>query len=138
MQLLSKLPDQGVTIFNTMSALAQRLNALNLSQGFPDFAAPPDLIEALCEATRNGHNQYAAGDGYLPLRQQVALQFQQRDQITLDPFTEISITLAQPLPYLPRFKPPFIRAMKSLFLTQVTTVMILRYGLQAVFLCILR
>ena len=92
MQLLSKLPDQGVTIFSTMSALAQRLNALNLSQGFPDFAAPPDLIEALCEATRNGHNQYAAGDGYLPLRQQVALQFQQRDQITLDPFTEITIT----------------------------------------------
>ncbi|MDH2103124.1 methionine aminotransferase [Acinetobacter ursingii] len=92
MQLLSKLPDQGVTIFSTMSALAQRLNALNLSQGFPDFAAPPDLIEALCEATRNGHNQYAAGDGYLPLRQQVALQFKQRDQITLDPFTEITIT----------------------------------------------
>lgn len=92
MQLLSKLPDQGVTIFSTMSALAQRLNALNLSQGFPDFAAPPDLSEALCEATRNGHNQYAAGDGYLPLRQQVALQFQQRDQITLDPFTEITIT----------------------------------------------
>jgi len=48
------------------------------------------------------------------------------------------LPLAQPLPYLPRFKPPFIRAMKSLFLTQVTTVMILRYGLQAVFLCILR
>ncbi|MCU4413048.1 aminotransferase class I/II-fold pyridoxal phosphate-dependent enzyme [Acinetobacter sp. WU_MDCI_Axc73] len=92
MQLLSKLPDQGVTIFSTMSALAQRLNALNLSQGFPDFAAPPDLIEALCEATRNGNNQYAAGDGYLPLRQQVALQFQQRDQVTLDPFTEVTIT----------------------------------------------
>ncbi|WP_336175226.1 methionine aminotransferase [Acinetobacter ursingii] len=92
MQLSSKLPDQGVTIFSTMSALAQRLNALNLSQGFPDFAAPPDLIEALCEATRNGHNQYAAGDGYLSLRQQVALQFQQRDQVALDPLTEITIT----------------------------------------------
>ncbi|RKG34220.1 aminotransferase class I/II-fold pyridoxal phosphate-dependent enzyme [Acinetobacter guerrae] len=92
MQLSSKLPDQGVTIFSTMSALAQRLNALNLSQGFPDFAAPPDLIEALCEATRNGHNQYAAGDGYLPLRQQVAIQFQQRDQVALDPLTEITIT----------------------------------------------
>ena len=92
MQLLSKLPDQGVTIFSTMSALAQRLNALNLSQGFPDFAAPPDLIEALCEATRNGHNQYAAGDGYLPLRHQVALQFQQRDHVALDPFIEITIT----------------------------------------------
>jgi hypothetical protein len=37
----SKLPAQGVTIFSVMSAMAQRLNALNLSQGFPDFPAPP-------------------------------------------------------------------------------------------------
>ncbi|WP_130803908.1 methionine aminotransferase [Acinetobacter ihumii] len=92
MQLSSKLPNQGITIFSTMSALAQRLNALNLSQGFPDFPAPPDLVEALCEATRNGHNQYVAGDGWLALREQVALQFQQRDQVTLDPLNEITIT----------------------------------------------
>lgn len=88
----SKLPDQGVTIFSTMSALAQRLNAINLSQGFPDFAAPPDLIEALCDATRQGYNQYVAGDGWLPLREQVAQQFFARDGIHIDPLTEITIT----------------------------------------------
>ena len=47
LQLHSKLPVQGVTIFSVMTAMAQRLNALNLSQGFPDFAAPPALLQAL-------------------------------------------------------------------------------------------
>ena len=37
LDLQSKLPELGVTIFSTMSALAQQLGALNLSQGFPDF-----------------------------------------------------------------------------------------------------
>lgn len=62
----SKLPSQGVTIFSTMSALAQKLNALNLSQGFPDFPAPPALLEALSKATLDGLNQYAPGDGLVP------------------------------------------------------------------------
>ncbi|MDM1758604.1 aminotransferase class I/II-fold pyridoxal phosphate-dependent enzyme [Acinetobacter sp. 256-1] len=88
----SKLPAQGVTIFSTMSAMAQRLNALNLSQGFPDFPAPPELLYALSQATLEGHNQYAAGDGLLSLREQVAVQFQKRDQLKLDPITEITIT----------------------------------------------
>ncbi|WP_343597834.1 methionine aminotransferase [Acinetobacter sp.] len=88
----SKLPQQGITIFSQMSALAQQLNALNLSQGFPDFPAPTALIEHLAEATRAGFNQYAAGDGWLALREQVAQLFQQRDGITLDPIHEITIT----------------------------------------------
>ncbi|ENU79185.1 hypothetical protein F975_02959 [Acinetobacter sp. ANC 3789] len=88
----SKLPAQGVTIFSQMSALAQRLNALNLSQGFPDFAAPEALLDCLVEATRQGFNQYAAGDGWLPLREQVAQQFAQRDQLQLDITQEITIT----------------------------------------------
>ena len=88
----SKLPSQGVTIFSTMSALAQKLNALNLSQGFPDFPAPPALLEALSKATLDGLNQYAPGDGLLPLREQLAQQFLQRDQLHLDPISEITIT----------------------------------------------
>ena len=88
----SKLPSQGVTIFSVMSALAQRLNALNLSQGFPDFPAPPELLQALSQATLKGYNQYASGDGLLALREQVATQFLNRDQIQLDPNTEITIT----------------------------------------------
>lgn len=91
-QTTSKLPHQGVTIFSEMSALAQRLNALNLSQGFPDFPAPVELREALSQATLDGFNQYASGDGLLALREQVAQLFAQRDQIQLDPVQEITIT----------------------------------------------
>lgn len=92
LQLQSKLPSQGITIFSVMTELAHRLNALNLSQGFPDFPAPPALLEALSQATLSGHNQYPAGDGVLALRQQLASQFLQRDQLQLDPATEITIT----------------------------------------------
>lgn len=91
-EIQSKLPAQGVTIFSIMSALAQRLNALNLSQGFPDFPAPPELLEELSQATLDGFNQYSPGDGLLPLREQVATQFLNRDHIQLDPISEITIT----------------------------------------------
>lgn len=88
----SKLSDQDVTIFSVMSAMAQRLNALNMSQGFPDFPAPPALLEALGQATQDGFNQYAAGDGLLILREQLAKLFLQRDQLQIDPISEITIT----------------------------------------------
>lgn len=91
-EIHSKLPAQGVTIFSIMTAMAQRLNALNLSQGFPDFPAPPDLLQALSQATLNGYNQYAPGDGLLSLREEVAKLFVQRDQLKFDPVTEITIT----------------------------------------------
>lgn len=92
LEIHSKLPAQGVTIFSQMTAMAQRLNALNLSQGFPDFAPPQALLEALSHATLHGSNQYAAGDGLLSLRQQVAAQFLQRDELLIDPIHEITIT----------------------------------------------
>lgn len=91
-EIHSKLPAQGVTIFSIMTAMAQRLNALNLSQGFPDFDAPPALLQALSQATLDGFNQYAAGDGLLALREQLAQLFHKRDQLQLDPLTEITIT----------------------------------------------
>lgn len=92
LQLQSKLPSQGVTIFSIMTELAHRLNALNLSQGFPDFPAPAALLDALNQAILSGYNQYPAGDGVLALREQLATQFLQRDQLQLDPATEITIT----------------------------------------------
>ena len=88
----AKLPAQGLSIFSTMSNLAQQLNALNLSQGFPDFPPPAALLDALSQATHAGFNQYPSGDGYLPLREQLAQQFLQRDQLMLDPISEITIT----------------------------------------------
>lgn len=92
LDLPSKLPDLGVTVFSTMSALAQQLGALNLSQGFPDFGAPQALIDALAQASADGFNQYAPGDGLTTLRQLLAEQYLHRDQVSLDPIANITIT----------------------------------------------
>ena len=91
-EIHSKLPAQGVTIFSIMTTMAHRLNALNLSQGFPDFDVPPALLQALSQATLDGFNQYAAGDGLLALREQLAQLFLKRDLLQLNPITEITIT----------------------------------------------
>lgn len=88
----SKLPTQSVTIFSVMTQLAQQLGALNLAQGFPDFSPPQMLLENLSQATLNGFNQYAAGDSSLLLREQLAYLFFRRDQLQLNPATEITIT----------------------------------------------
>lgn len=125
LQLQSKLATQGVTIFSTMTALAHRLGALNLSQGFPDFPAPQALLEALSQATLAGHNQYPPGDGILGLREQLALQFQQRDQLQLDPVTQITITPGATIAIFVPYKPASMQVMKSLFLTQVMIAMAL-------------
>ena len=68
----SKLPHVGTTIFTTMSALAQEVDAVNLGQGFPDFECDPRLIDMMNDAMRAGHNQYPPMAGILPLREMVA------------------------------------------------------------------
>lgn len=72
MQLQSKLPDVGLTIFTQMSQLASAHGALNLSQGFPDFDAPDALKDAVQRHVQAGHNQYAPMTGIAALREQVA------------------------------------------------------------------
>ncbi|WP_347556395.1 pyridoxal phosphate-dependent aminotransferase [Robbsia sp. KACC 23696] len=68
----SKLPTVGTTIFTTMSALAAEKKAINLGQGFPDFACDPALIDAVSQAMRDGHNQYPPMAGWAPLREAIA------------------------------------------------------------------
>lgn len=87
----SKLPGVGTTIFTRMSALAARHGAINLSQGYPDFAAPPALCEALARAVRDGHNQYAPMPGLPALREALADQLQRHRGVKCDPETEITI-----------------------------------------------
>ena len=72
MRLQSKLPKVGLTIFSQMSQLASAHNALNLSQGFPDFDTSDALKEALQRHVQAEHNQYAAMTGLQGLREQVA------------------------------------------------------------------
>ena len=72
--LQSKLPNVGTTIFTRMSQLAAEVGALNLSQGFPDFASPQPLLDAAMRHLAAGHNQYAPMTGLPRLREQVALK----------------------------------------------------------------
>jgi methionine aminotransferase len=69
---IDRLPWVGTTIFTVMSALATQHRAINLGQGFPDFDCDPALQQAVTEAMRAGHNQYAAMPGVLPLRERIA------------------------------------------------------------------
>ena len=87
----SKLPRVGTTIFTRMSALAQEHGALNLSQGFPDFAAPPALTEALGEHARRGANQYAPMAGLVRLREVLAAQIAAQRGLRVDPMDEITV-----------------------------------------------
>nr|WP_024965619.1 pyridoxal phosphate-dependent aminotransferase [Pantoea sp. IMH] len=68
----SKLPALGTTIFTQMSALAQQHNAINLSQGFPDFDGPTYLKSRLAHHVSEGANQYAPMTGVAPLREAIA------------------------------------------------------------------
>jgi methionine aminotransferase len=68
----SKLPQVGTTIFSVMSALANQVGAVNLSQGFPDFEANPLMIDLVSQAMKKGHNQYAPMIGLPSLREAIA------------------------------------------------------------------
>jgi methionine transaminase len=92
LQISSKLPNIGTTIFTTMSALAVENNALNLSQGFPSFNAHPDLLKLVNEAMQKGHNQYAPMPGILALREQIAEKTENTYRVKYDPVHEITIT----------------------------------------------
>jgi len=68
----SKLPNLGTTIFTQMSALAQAYQAINLSQGFPDYDGPRYLQERLAFHVAQGANQYAPMTGVQALREAIA------------------------------------------------------------------
>lgn len=87
----SKLPRVGTTIFTRMSALATQCDALNLSQGFPDFDAPTALLEAMARHVMAGHNQYAPMPGVMALREQLAAQVALYRGVACDPETEITV-----------------------------------------------
>ncbi len=88
----SRLPQVGTTIFSVMSALAQQHGAINLSQGFPDFDAPADLLALLDEATRAGHNQYAPMTGVPALREAITAKVQALYGAAYDVASEVTVT----------------------------------------------
>ncbi len=89
--VVSRLPQVGTTIFTVMSALAVEHQAVNLGQGFPDFACDPSLVNQVTQAMQAGHNQYPPMPGVPALREEIATkiealharQYRATDEITI-------------------------------------------------------
>jgi methionine aminotransferase len=88
----SRLPDIGTSIFAVMSQLAQNHQAINLSQGFPDFPVSEELVELIHQSMKAGHNQYAPMPGMPALRQVIADTVEQTYRRATNWETEITIT----------------------------------------------
>ena len=94
MELLpkSKLPHVETTIFTVMSALADKYQALNLSQGFPDFDPPDELLDRVSFYLNNSYNQYPPMSGVLPLRVSISDKIKSVYGVEADPEREITVT----------------------------------------------
>jgi methionine aminotransferase len=90
--LVSRLPHVGTTIFSVMSALAAQHKAVNLGQGFPDFACDPALIAHVTQAMQAGHNQYPPMPGVPLLREAVASKIEALHACQYSAADEITIT----------------------------------------------
>ena len=91
MKFNSKLPNVSTSIFSVMSALANEHNAINLSQGFPNFNSDQKLIDLVSKAMNTGFNQYAPMPGNMELRKAIAQKFELLYQTSYNPDTEITV-----------------------------------------------
>ena len=88
----SRLPAVGTTIFSVMSALATQHKAVNLGQGFPDFACDPGLVNQVTLAMQAGHNQYPPMPGVALLRDAIATKIEVLHARLYSANDEITIT----------------------------------------------
>ncbi len=88
----SKLPNVGTSIFAVMSKLATDSDAINLSQGFPDFNCSEELIGLVNKYMLKGNNQYAPMAGLMGLREIIAEKTENLYSSKYDPETEITVT----------------------------------------------
>jgi methionine aminotransferase len=92
LNIQSKLPGVSTTIFTVMSKLAAEYNAINLSQGFPDYACDPNLVELVTKAMQDGFNQYAPMPGSPVLKETIAAKVENLYKVNYNPDTEITVT----------------------------------------------
>jgi N-succinyldiaminopimelate aminotransferase len=90
---VSRLQPYATTVFAEMSALAARVGAVNLGQGFPDEDGPPAMLKAAQDAIADGVNQYPPGIGIPALREAVAAQRKRKYDVDYDPATEVLVTV---------------------------------------------
>ena len=86
-----KLRPFGTTIFAEMTQLAEEHGAINLSQGFPDFEGPPEIVDAATRAMSAGQNQYARSRGHPDLVRAVAETREALYGLSYDPMTEVIV-----------------------------------------------
>ncbi|HUI75872.1 MAG TPA: aminotransferase class I/II-fold pyridoxal phosphate-dependent enzyme [Candidatus Acidoferrum sp.] len=89
--LSSKAEQFTESVIREMTRLAMRHNAVNLSQGFPDFPAPAEVKEAARQAIADDINQYAITWGAKPLRDAIVEKFERTQHVRVDPEREITI-----------------------------------------------
>ena len=92
LEVESKLPDIGTTIFTVMSQLAVEHNAINLGQGFPEFNPNEKLLNLVNEAMRAGHNQYAPMPGISALRNEIANKVKALYGAEINADSEVTVT----------------------------------------------
>ena len=90
--IASKLPNVGTTIFTVMSRLAQEHNAINLSQGFPDFDCAKALRDMVTKYINAGLNQYPPMAGVMRLRERIAEKVDALYGAKYDPEHEVTVT----------------------------------------------
>ncbi|WP_275096649.1 pyridoxal phosphate-dependent aminotransferase [Sedimenticola hydrogenitrophicus] len=88
----SKLPAVGTTIFTVIGELANRHQAINLGQGFPDFSAPQALLDRVDYHIQHGHNQYAPMAGVATLREAIAAKVEQSYGRPISADREVTVT----------------------------------------------
>ncbi|KAB7761234.1 pyridoxal phosphate-dependent aminotransferase [Mycolicibacterium mucogenicum] len=91
--MAARLRPYASTIFAEMSALAARVGAVNLGQGFPDEDGPAPMLTVAQQAIADGVNQYPPGPGIPALRQAIAAQRKRHYGIDYDPDTEVLVTV---------------------------------------------
>jgi aminotransferase len=79
------------SVIREMTRLAMEYHAVNLAQGFPDFAAPAEVKEAAIRAIRNDVNQYAITWGAREFRRAIAERFEKDSGLAIDPEREITV-----------------------------------------------
>lgn len=92
MRIKSKLTSTGESIFAVMTAVAKKHNAINLSQGFPDFNCSPVLIDLVNKYSSEGYNQYAPFKGVPELRNEIANKTKTMYNHLFDLEDEINVT----------------------------------------------
>ncbi len=92
MNIRSKIPNTGTTIFTVMNQLAAQYNAVNLGQGFPDFVMSEELIALVNKAMMEGFNQYTHMNGLPLLRERLAEKIKNLYSTQVRPDSDITIT----------------------------------------------